>query len=441
MAFQSVRALKSLNNRGFGIAQNGPVASFYEVMSDGTNVTYGTLPGDRRPQIVPGLNQILILAAGLGFGFDLKTNTLTRITDPDFPIGAVKGGFLDGEFIVLEPNSQTFAISGLNDVFSWDGLDFGDVEGEPGNITTFVIQNRQIWFLGNNHGEIYIDSGVATFPFTRLDGAYMEQGAGDCIDGAFRCDNTIMWMGGNEDGAGIIWRANGYTPERVSTHAIEAIIASWGDLSDVSGYPYQEEGHTFARWDSPSARKGLGQTILYDVASGFWHERYFWNQTLGKYMGDLARSHMFVFGKHLVGDWRSANVYEQSMNYFTDAGAAIRRLRAAPDISAGGKYIYYGDMTLLMQVGVGLDGDTAADVIPADGAPAGTGVDPVMIMQYSNDGGISWSNMRPARMGRIGDTRRLVRWRQNGRSNNRCFRVICSEPVEAALISCDLETG
>jgi hypothetical protein len=302
------------------------------------------------------LTQLLSLAAGIGYCFDLKANTLTRITDPDFPIGATKGGFLDGEFIVLEPNSQTFAISALNDATSWDPLDFGDVEGEPGNITTFVVDHRQIWFLGNNHAEVYIDSGVATFPFTRLDGAYMEQGAGSSIDGAFRCDNTIFWLGGNADGQGIAWRANGYTPQRVSTHAIEAMIAAYGDLSTVTGYCYQEQGHTFARWDFPNARGGLGASLLYDVASGFWHERYFWNATLGQYMADLARCHMFVWNKHLVGDWRSGTIYEQSMQYKTDAGAAIRRLRAAPDLANGGNWTFYGDFTLLMEVGVGLDG-------------------------------------------------------------------------------------
>lgn len=352
----SVRAECSLNNRGFAIFQTGASNVFYEIKADGSTVSYGTLPGDRRPQIVPGLTQLLVLVAGLGYAFDLKANTLARITDPDFPIGATKGGFLDGEFIVLEPMSQTFAISGLNDVTTWDPLDFGDVEGEPGNITTFVVDHRQIWFLGNNHGEIYVDSGVATFPFTRLDGAYMEQGAGDAVDGAFRCDNTIFWLGGNADGQGIIWRANGYTPQRISTHAIEKLIASFGSLSATTGYAYQEEGHTFARWDFPNAYGGRGASLLYDVASGFWHRRGFWNGTLGQYMADLARTHMFVFGKHLVGDWRSGTIYEQSMVYKTDAGAAIRRLRASPDLANGGKFVFYGELRLLMDVGVGLDG-------------------------------------------------------------------------------------
>lgn len=353
------RAELAINGRGFVISQAGASNGFYELLANGSYVSYGTLPGDTRPQMTAIQSQILILAGGLGFIFTLATSVLAPITDANFPIGAVKAGSLDGLFIVLEPNSQTFAICNLNDGFTWNALDFGDVEGEPGNIVTFVVDHRQIWFLGNNHGEIYYDSGDANFPLTRLEGAFMEQGA-CAIDGAFKCDNTLFWLGGNEDGQGIFWRANGYTPQRISEHPIEALVATFGDLSTVSGYAYQEGGHTFARWDFPNAYEGRGATLLFDISSGFWHERTFWNATLGLDYADLARSHMFVFGKHLVTDYASGAIYEQSRKYTTDAGAQIRRLRASPDIANGGKWTRYSEFTLQTDVGVGLDGGGAA---------------------------------------------------------------------------------
>jgi hypothetical protein len=86
-------------------------------------------------------------------------------------------------------------------------------------------------------------------------------------------------------------------------------------------------------------------------------------------------------------------------------------------------------------------GTIAPGTIPADGAPAGDGTNPQIVLQVSNDGGKTWSRERPAAMGKIGEYRRLVRWRQNGRSNNRCFRVICSEPVDVALIAADLDAA
>jgi len=566
MAQQAVRALSQLNGRGFGIAQTGPRSYFYELKADGTATTLGTLPGDRRPQIIEGNLQLLILAGGLGYGFDLATSTLTRITDPEFPIGAFKGGFINGQFLVGLPNSQTFAYSGVNDVFSWDGLDFADVEGTPGNIVTFVIDHLNIFFFCNNHAEIFINSGIAATPFTRFQGAYMEQGAAG-QDVAFKCDNTLFWIGKNDDGEGIVWRNEGYQPERVSTYPIENLIRKYGPLTNVTGYPHQERGHTFARWDFPDARDGNGASLLYDVGVKMWHERFFWNAVEGVYMGDLARCHMYCFGKHLVGDWRSSSVYEMSAKYKTDAGAAIRRIRTSPDISNGGQWIFYGEHRLLIEAGMGLDGgggeaaavyqtanqlirssggddddwdwtavlsilsvnpgfgppwycssvtigphsgltlldggtfsitgtsatfgpvtvalsptgtttlaispaikmdnssvvtfaSTGASVnvesgiqtvlalasaasvppgLPAGGVSAGDGLDPVIIIQLSNDGGKTWGRERSIKVGKKGDYQKLVNWQMNGRSLNRCLRVICTEPINAGLISLDMD--
>jgi hypothetical protein len=422
-----VTAEVELNGRGFSMASVGPNSAFFEIHANGTATQYGFgLPGDLRPQMEPSQTQILILAGGQGFVFDLRSNVLSAITAPGFPAGAVKAGYLDGYFIVLEPASQKFAISGLNDGMSWSALDFGDVEGEPGNIVTFVVDHREIWFLGNNHGEIYYNSGDANFPIVRLEGAFMEQGC-SAIDAAFQCDNTIFWKGGNRDGQNIFWRANGYTPQRISTYAIEALVDGFGDTSDCRGYCYQEDGHTFARWDFPSANNGLGASLLYDVGEQLWHERGWWDTGLGAYRADLARTHMFVFGKHLVGDYRSGTIYEQSMDYATDAGHIIRCLRAAPDLANGGKWTFYGEFRLLAETGVGLDG----------GAVPGS--DPQAILQLSNDGGKTWGIERSRSMGKIGQYRTTMRWTPNGRSNNRAFRVIIAEPVRVVLIAADLD--
>lgn len=438
MAITAVRAECALNGRGFAISQTDASNFFYELKADGSSVSYGSLPGDRRPQIIPGEVELLILAGGLGYIFNLAASTLTRITDPDFPIGATKGGFLDSSFIVVEPNSQTFAWSDVNNGLSWDPLNFATATGEPGNVVSMLVDHRQLWFLCNNHTEIFVGTSNPDIPYQRLEGAYMEQGT-DSLDGAFQCDNTIFWQGGNQQGRGIFWRANGYSPFRISNHAIEKLVQNWGDISDSSGYAYQENGHLFARWDFPNARGGLAATLLYDCSTGYWHTRYFWNATIGAYMGDLARCHMFVFARHLVGDWRSGNVYEQSQNYKTDAGAAIRRLRSSPDLANAGKWVFYGEHRLLMNVGIGLDGDTSASVIPVDGAPAGDGTNPKITVQLSNDGGETWGRERFIRMGKLGDFQRLVRWQQNGRSNNRALRMVCTEPVDCGLIALEMD--
>jgi hypothetical protein len=78
--------------------------------------------------------------------------------------------------------------------------------------------------------------------------------------------------------------------------------------------------------------------------------------------------------------------------------------------------------------------------IPEGGAPAfGTGVDPKIILQVSNDGGRSWGNERAISLGKIGHFKKVLRWQRCGISNNRAYRVIWSDPVRTALIACDQE--
>lgn len=66
---------------------------------------------------------------------------------------------------------------------------------------------------------------------------------------------------------------------------------------------------------------------------------------------------------------------------------------------------------------------------------------PQITLSVSNDGGRSWGNERSISMGAIGATKTKVSWRRLGRSRNRAFRIVCSEPVFVALIAADLKVS
>jgi hypothetical protein len=423
-ALSSIRGLCETNGRAFAIGQQHVNNYLFEVDKRGNLTQWGApLPADPRPQLCASQTEILILSGGLGYVFDLATNTLTPITAAGFPVGATKIGYLDGYFVALQANSQSFSLSGLNDGTSWDPLDFGSAEGEPGDMVSFVIDHRQVWFFGNTHAEIYYDSGAANFPLSRLEGAFMEQGCA-AADSLVRCDNSVFWLGRNGSGGGVVWRANGYTPERVSNHAIEQMIQSYPRIDDAQAYSYQDGGHEFYVLSFPTADR----TLVYDVASGMWHERGWWDASRGIYRRDRAACHMYAFGKHLAGDWMTGTLFEMTAGCYTDAGTPIRRLRSSPDLTSNGTFTRYGELRLFVEAGSGADG----------GAP---GSDPQITLQSSDDGGFTWSDENPASLGKLGEYRKLVRWRRLGRSNNRAFRVICSEPVQFALISADVEAS
>ncbi len=416
----SILASFQSNGRAFAIAGG----TLYELFSNGSFQARGNV-GTGSAQMDANQTQLFVVVGGAGFIFDLNANTLNAITAAGWIPGSQIAGNIDGYFICYEPNSQKFIISALNDGTQWNALDFGDAEGQTGNLVGAIADHRQLWLLCTDHAEVYYDSGNANFPFSRLEGAFLQTGL--VAPGSLqRCDNTIFWLGGDDKGAGIVWRANGYTPLRISNHAVEAAIQSYSTISDATAYVYQDGGHTFYCLHFPSANNGLGATWVYDQATQTWHERAFWQN--GQYIGDLARTHCYCFGRHLAGDWQSGNIYVMSQSTYTDNGSPIRRVRTAPDLANGGKWTFYSELRLLMQTGVGLDG----------GATPGS--DPQIVLKVSNDGGFTWGNERSVSMGQLGQYSLLVRWRRLGRSRNRAFQVIISDPVFVALIAADLDT-
>ena len=102
-------------------------------------------------------------------------STLSQITDPDFP-GAVTVGYLDGYFVFNEPNSQKFWVTQLLDGTSVDPLDFASAEGSPDDLTSLIIDHREVWVYGTNSVEVWYDAGTQDFPLQRIQGAFNEIG-------------------------------------------------------------------------------------------------------------------------------------------------------------------------------------------------------------------------------------------------------------------------
>ena len=196
---------------------------------------------------------------------------LFRSTDPDFP-GAVNVGYIDGYFVFNEPDSQKFWVTQLLDGTSVDPLDFASAEGSPDGIVGLIVDHREVWLLGTNSVEVWYDAGLLDFPLQRIQGAFNEIG---CVApySIAKLDNGIFWLGQDARGQGIVYRANGYTGQRISTHAVEWQIQQYGNLSDAIAYTYQQDGHSFYVLIFPSANT----TWVYDVATQAWHERAGWN--------------------------------------------------------------------------------------------------------------------------------------------------------------------
>jgi hypothetical protein len=124
-----------------------------------------------------------------------------------------------------------------------------------------------------------------------------------------------MWLGGGERGFGAVYRAQQFSPVRVSTAAVDHYLRRYKDsLEAAEAWTYQENGHSFY----VLYIEGAETTFVYDAATNLWHERAIWDVTNGVWLPHVGRCHAFGFNKNLVGDRRYGTVYDQSLDYVSE---------------------------------------------------------------------------------------------------------------------------
>ncbi len=289
--------------------------------------------------------------------------------------------FVDGYFVALRTNSQVFQISGLEDGTTWDPIDSFQVLQYADNIMSMIVNQRQIWFLGPKRTLVYYDTGDALIPFQPIPGAFIEQGI-SAQWSLCRMDNSIVWVSRDERGQAMAFRANGYTPERISNHAVENAWRQYVTVSDAIAYTYQENGHTLWQIWFPTANT----TWVYDAATHQWHEKAFLQN--GVLNAHRSRSQAFSFGRELVGDRASGTIYSMEIANLSDNvdGIAypIQRTRAAIHLSNEQKWTFHQQMQVYLEPGLG----------PSGGFPGGQPTGPTYYY-FQDPNGINWQMHMP----------------------------------------------
>jgi len=390
----------------------------YEVKENGTGTLIGTLTtGVGQIGIDENGTQLMIVDGSKGYIYNMDTLTWSQITDPQFPIADVVS-FQDGYFIVNAHGTANFYISGLYDGLTWDALDTSRADSNPDKIVSLISDHGNLWVFGEVSVEVFYNSGALAFPFERISGAIIQTGCAAPFT-VQKFDNTIAWLGVDEQGRGVVWKADGYNAVRMSTQAIENTISKSADFSESYAYVYHEKGHVFYCLQV----KGLDTTLVYDSSTGAWHERQ-WRDTLNSVNGQHRGScHFFFNQKNLIGDRISGKIYRQSMDLYSFDGENIIRRRVSPHIQEEKKNITYSNLELDMETGVGLI----------------SGLDPQIVMRYSDDGGHTWSNEKWQSVGKIGKYKNRVRWARLSSARDRVFEVTYTEKtffqINAAYIN------
>ena len=415
-----IRATHEVNGRAFAVAGYG----LYEIFSNGSYILRGSLLTNSGYVSVANNGFQICMVDGTvtgGFILTLATNAYAQITNPYF-LGANTVTFIDGYFMFNKPNTQIYYISALYDGLSGDPLDFASAEASPDNLVAVKEIHKQVWLFGTSTIEPVFNTGAADFPFSPNQGAVIEYGCAAAQSIATTA-NTIFWIGSDREGTGIVFMTNGSQPQRISNNVIERLLQSVPDLSTATAYTYQEDGHYFYIINVD----GLDTSLVFDINTQEWHERAFWNTNGGNYERHRAQSHIFAFGKHLIGDYANGNIYQQSLDIYTFNGQPLRRLRRSPYFADDLEYLFFSRLQIDMETGIGLDGAASSDTAPT------------AALRWTDDGGHTWSNEYSASLGALGNYNTRVIWRRLGRSRSRAFEFVTSVACKIFIISAKVQ--
>lgn len=344
--------------------------------------------------------------------WDLDSSSMSHVTN-NFS-GCTGFDNLDGFGVFSEPNSATFFITANQDFTSIEALDFATAEGSNGNIVGLIVKNREVHFLKEATTEIWYDSGQA-FPLIRNDGANIETGLAAqrtlCKSGG-----VAFWLGKDAGGSSIVFAMSAYSPQRISTHALEEALRGVGDVSVATAFVYHQDGSTFYVLNVP----GLTTTWVYDVGTQLWHERA--ELVNGVYSQWRPTAHAFCYGFNLVSD-SLGNIYKLDPTVNTNAGDVIARDRITPHQSIPGlTRTRFGSIQIDCEVGQGL-----------------SGVNAQLMLRYSDNGAKSWSNWRLMSLGNIGEFMTRCRATMLGSARDRVWHLRVTDnvrcDVRAAIVN------
>lgn len=394
----------------------------YKIDSAYTVVELGTIANTGPVSMADNGTQLFIAANGPGYIYNTSTDVFAPITDPDFA-GAVTVSYLDGYFVYNEPNSQRIWVTQLLDGTAVDPLDFASSEGDPDNVVAIIADHRELWVYGVNSVEVWYNSGAADFPLQRIQGAFNEIGCAAPYSVA-KMDNGLFWLAKDARGQGMVYRANGYTGQRISTHAVEWQIQQYANMSDAIAYTYQQDGHTFYVLVFPSANT----TWVYDVATQAWHERAGWDN--GAFTRHRGNCQAFFQGQTILGDFENGKLYVLDLNVYADDDKPQRWLRSWRALPPG-----VNDLKRTAQHTLQLDCQTGV------GLATGQGSVPAVMLRWSDDGGHTWSFEHWRQMGGIGQFGYRTLWRRLGMTEklrDRVYEVSGTDPVKIIIVGAQL---
>ena len=383
-------------------------AKLYKIDKNDIVSEIGTIGGAGIVYFADDSVRVMIVGSS-AYEYNMKTGVLAAVPTEGF-LGASDVTFLDSRFVWTVPNSGQIQWSNLISSAT-TALNYATAEAKSDNLVRTVVVNGQLWLIGEKTTEIWTSTGNKDLPYKRMSGAFIPSGCA-AKNSVSLFGSSLIWLSRSEHGQSQIVMTEGYSAKRISTHAIEAEIARYSRIDDAYAFAYQQDGHAFYVLSFPTEKK----TWCFDAVTNMWHERSYYNGTSHEHEHHRAIVHCFFNGEHLVGDREKGLVYRLCSDCSDDNGDSILRERITPLINPQTTRIVFDSVELTLQVGQDFN------------------INPLIMFDWSDDEGRSWSNDRQVNIGAIGEFKKRVIFRRLGQSFGRVFRLRISDPARLVIL-------
>jgi hypothetical protein len=386
--------------------------TLYSIDSNGAETSLGTVAGTEPVVFADNGTQLVIVADTTSYYYDTSGPTFAQITDVDF-LQASSVAYLDGMFVFSQADSWVFFISPVIsaggstvDLAAFDGADFSVAYTSPENIVRVISDHKELWVIKEKSIEVWQDTGEADFPLSRLGGAFIQRGCAAKLS-VLSEDNSVIWLGDDL----VVYRAQGYIPQRISSSAVEAAIADYSVVSDARASTWDEAGHKLYGLTFPTE----GVTWVYDFSTGLWHKRQSYGHGYWRAI-NIVR----CYDQWCAGDLVENFVGVLSTDTYEEYGEMQQAIRIGKHITAQGAPFSVDRLHVMCEAGVGLAN--------------GQGSDPQIALFISNDFGKTFGAQKNRALGAQGEWRTQSIWRAQGFYRQFTPKLLISDPVKRVIL-------
>lgn len=377
--------------------------TLFSVDNTGTYTSIGTIAGTQRcvfSNSRVGANYVMVICGG-----DVYTYDGTTLTDTTLDADA--STYLNSKTIY--PNGGfEFAVTGAGGPGSVTST--GSAESSPDNLLRPYAFNQWVYMFGERTIEPFYDKGTGSPPLARIDNAIMQKGLGGFYTIA-NTDQALYFLADDSNVYQII-------QSQLTKISPPSIVNQIKDLNHdtASGYTITYNGQDFyILWFNS------GMSFAYIEQLGEWINLSSGTQD----MPYLASSYARIYGKHIACDYRTANLVELSDTVYGELGEAIQRRRVLPPFTSRDVGMAYGKRLMMSKVKFALQKGV--------GLVTGQGENPKIMVEYSLDGGETWSTERWIEIGRMGDFLVKPEFWEMVSFYEITFRITISDPVFSSL--------